>query len=89
MLRAFRLAQGLVLDRLLEELSRLTSDAEPISAATRKLIALVTEYRQVQWRLSAVNEASVRVGTTLDIALTAEELADLATDHTDHHRPAP
>ncbi|WP_341866126.1 hypothetical protein [Streptomyces olivochromogenes] len=43
-LRAFRLAQGLVLDRLLEELSRLTSDAEPINAATRKLIALATEY---------------------------------------------
>ncbi|MEU2623041.1 SpoIIE family protein phosphatase [Streptomyces sp. NPDC007157] len=97
MLRAFRLAQGLALDRLLEELSRLTSDAEPISAATRKLITLATEYmdrtsetgvlafqeerdRQVQWRLSVVNEASVRVGTTLDIARTAQELADLATD---------
>ncbi|MFK0022756.1 SpoIIE family protein phosphatase [Streptomyces sp. NPDC090798] len=97
MLRAFRLAQGLVLDRLLEELSRLTSDAEPVSAATRKLITLATEYmdrtsetgvlafqderdRQVQWRLSVVNEASVRVGTTLDIARTAQELADLATE---------
>ncbi|MFB7312625.1 SpoIIE family protein phosphatase [Streptomyces sp. NPDC056192] len=98
MLRAFRLAQSLLLDRLLEELPRLTSDAEPISAATRKLIALSTEYmdrtsetgvlafqeerdRQVQWRLSVVNEASVRVGTTLDIARTAQELADLATEH--------
>ncbi|WP_392675355.1 SpoIIE family protein phosphatase [Streptomyces sp. LN785] len=98
MLRAFRLAQGLLLDRLLEELARLTSDAEPINAATRKLIALSTEYmdhtsetgvlafqeerdRQVQWRLSVVNEASVRVGTTLDIALTAQELADLATEY--------
>ncbi|WP_369251197.1 SpoIIE family protein phosphatase [Streptomyces sp. R41] len=98
MLRAFRLAQGLVLDRLLEELPRLTSDAEPINAATRKLIALATEYmdrisetgvlafqderdRRVQWRLSVVNEASVRVGTTLDIARTAQELADLATEH--------
>ncbi|MFF3876447.1 SpoIIE family protein phosphatase [Streptomyces sp. NPDC001978] len=97
MLRAFRLAQGLVLDRLLEELPRLTSDAEPMNAATRKLIALATEYldrasetgvlafqderdRQVQWRLSVVNEASVRVGTTLDIARTAQELADLATE---------
>ncbi|WP_326607797.1 ATP-binding SpoIIE family protein phosphatase [Streptomyces sp. NBC_01800] len=98
MLRAFRLAQGHILDRLLEELPRLTSDAEPITAATRKLIALSTEYtdhtsetgvlafqeerdRQVQWRLSVVNEASVRVGTTLDIARTAQELADLATEH--------
>ncbi|MDX3762884.1 hypothetical protein ACWDBO_38950 [Streptomyces mirabilis] len=43
-LRAFRLAQGLVLDRLLEELPRLTSDTEPINAATRKVIALATEY---------------------------------------------
>ncbi|MFF4347049.1 SpoIIE family protein phosphatase [Streptomyces sp. NPDC001530] len=98
MLRAFRLAQGLVLDRLLEELPRLTSDAEPINAATRELIALATEYmdrisetgvlafqeerdRRVQWRLSVVNEASVRVGTTLDIARTAQELADLAIEH--------
>ncbi|MFF1838282.1 SpoIIE family protein phosphatase [Streptomyces sp. NPDC058231] len=98
MLRAFRLAQGLLLDRLLEELARLTSDAEPINAATRKLIALSTEYmdhtsetgvlafqeerdRQVQWRLSVVNEASVRIGTTLDIARTAQELADLATEY--------
>ncbi|MEU0398479.1 SpoIIE family protein phosphatase [Streptomyces sp. NPDC006208] len=98
MLRAFRLAQSRILDRLLEELPRLTSDAEPISAATRKLIALATEYtdrtseagvlafqeerdRQVQWRLSVVNEASVRVGTTLDIARTAQELADFATEH--------
>ncbi|MFF7889502.1 hypothetical protein ACH40F_52850 [Streptomyces sp. NPDC020794] len=97
MLRALRLAQGLVLDRLLEELSRFTSDAEPINAATRKLIALATEYmdrtsetgvlafqderdRQVQRRLPVVNEASVRVGTTLDIARTAQELADLATE---------
>ncbi|MER5185758.1 hypothetical protein ABT009_47250 [Streptomyces sp. NPDC002896] len=44
MLRAFRLAQGRILDRLLEKLPRLSSDAEPINAATRKLIALATEY---------------------------------------------
>ncbi|SOD89433.1 SpoIIE family protein phosphatase [Streptomyces sp. Ag109_G2-15] len=98
MLRAFRLAQSRILDRLLEELSRLTSDAEPINAAARKLIASATEYtdrisetgvlafqeerdRRVQWRLSVVNEASVRVGTTLDIARTAQELADLAIEH--------
>ncbi|MGW6755006.1 ATP-binding SpoIIE family protein phosphatase [Streptomyces sp. NPDC055006] len=98
MLRAFRLAQGRILDQLLEELPRLTNDAEPITAATRKLIAMSTEYmdhtsetgvlafqeerdRQVQWRLSVINEASVRVGTTLDIARTAQELADLATEH--------
>ncbi|MEU9213682.1 SpoIIE family protein phosphatase [Streptomyces sp. NPDC048415] len=97
MLRAFPLAHGRVLDRLLEELPRLTSDAESINAAARKLIALSIEYmdrtsvtgvlafqverdRRVQWRLSVVNEASARVGTTLDIAHTAQELADLATE---------
>ncbi|BAC68277.1 hypothetical protein SAVERM_567 [Streptomyces avermitilis MA-4680 = NBRC 14893] len=98
MLRAFPLAHARVLDRLLEELPRLTSDAESINAAARKLIALSIAYmartsetgvlafqeerdRQLQWRLSVVNEASVRVGTTLDIARTAQELVDLATEH--------
>ncbi|MFE9867817.1 SpoIIE family protein phosphatase [Streptomyces sp. NPDC005506] len=98
MLRAFPLAHGRILDRLLEVLPRLTRDAESINAATRKLIALSIAYmgrtsetgvlafqgerdRRVQWRLSVVNEASVRVGTTLDIARTAQELADLATEH--------
>ncbi|QIY66525.2 SpoIIE family protein phosphatase [Streptomyces sp. RPA4-2] len=97
LLRAVRLAQGLILDKLLEELPLLTSDAETISGAARKLITLATEYtdrtsergvlafqderdRQVQWRLSVVNEASMRVGTTLDIVRTAQELADLATE---------
>ncbi|MFD7946958.1 SpoIIE family protein phosphatase [Streptomyces sp. NPDC059744] len=98
MLRAFPLAHGRVLDRLLEVLPRLTTDAESINAATRKLIALSIVYmdrtsetgvlafqeerdRRVQWRLSVVNEASVRVGTTLDITRTAQELADLAAEH--------
>ncbi|MFD7229097.1 SpoIIE family protein phosphatase [Streptomyces sp. NPDC059881] len=98
MLRAFRLAQSRIIDRLLEELPRLSSDAELISAATRRLIALATEYvdrtselgvlafqeerdLRVQRRLSVLNEASMRVGTTLDIARTAQELADLATEH--------
>ncbi|MGW1887532.1 ATP-binding SpoIIE family protein phosphatase [Streptomyces sp. NPDC001970] len=97
MMRAFPLAHGRILDRLLEELPRLTSDAESINAAARKLIALSIGYmdrtsqtgilafqeerdRRVQWRLSVVNEASARVGTTLDIARTAQELADLATE---------
>ncbi|WP_043457304.1 ATP-binding SpoIIE family protein phosphatase [Streptomyces fulvoviolaceus] len=98
MLRAFRLAQGVVLDRLLEEMPRFTSDAELISAAARKLIATATSYvdrtseqgvaafqeerdRRLQWRLSMVNEASMRIGTTLDIARTTQELADLASEH--------
>ncbi|KUO01873.1 phosphatase [Streptomyces resistomycificus] len=98
MLRAFRLAQGVVLDRLLEELPRLTGDAELISAAVRKVIVAMTAYvdhiseqgvfayqeerdRRLRWRLSMVNEASMRIGTTLDIGRTARELADVATEH--------
>ncbi|WP_328919744.1 SpoIIE family protein phosphatase [Streptomyces sp. NBC_00208] len=98
MMRSAPLAHGRVLDRLLEELPRLSNDAESINAAARKLIALSIQYmdrtsetgvlafqeerdRRVQWRLSVVNEAGVRVGTTLDIARTAQELADLATEH--------
>ncbi len=97
LLRAVRLAEGLILDQVLEELPRLSADAETTNGAARKLITLATEYadrisetgvlafqderdRQVQWRLSVVNEASMRVGTTLDIARTAQELADLATE---------
>ncbi|MFD9097715.1 GAF domain-containing protein [Streptomyces collinus] len=36
--------------------------------------------RRLQWRLSTVNEAGRRIGTTLDIARTAQELADFATE---------
>lgn len=37
--------------------------------------------RRLRWRLSMVNEAGLRIGTTLDITRTAQELADLATEH--------
>lgn len=96
-LRAFRLWQGVVVDRLLEEMPRLTGDADLISVAARKLIVTMAGYvdrmseqgvavyqrerdRRLQWRLSMVNEAGMRIGTTLDIARTAQELADLATE---------
>ncbi|MEV3971421.1 SpoIIE family protein phosphatase [Streptomyces sp. NPDC050698] len=98
LLRAFRLGQGVVLDRLLAEMPRLTKDAELISAATRLLLAMANGYvddaseqgvtafqeerdRRLRWRLSLVNEAGLRIGTTLDIARTTQELADLALDH--------
>ncbi|MGI5507780.1 PP2C family protein-serine/threonine phosphatase [Streptomyces sp. CA-106131] len=94
-LRAFRLGQGVIVDRLLEEMPRLTDDADLLSAAARKLIVTMTGYvdrmseqgvvvyqgerdRRLQWRLSMVIEAGMRIGTTLDIARTAQELADLA-----------
>ncbi|MFF4659649.1 SpoIIE family protein phosphatase [Streptomyces sp. NPDC001381] len=37
--------------------------------------------RRLRWRLSMVNEAGMRIGTTLDIARTSQELADLAFGH--------
>ncbi|MGW4561576.1 ATP-binding SpoIIE family protein phosphatase [Streptomyces sp. NPDC004561] len=96
-LRAFHLGQGAIVDRLLEELPRLTDDPELVSAAARRLLATATEYvdrasergvlafqeerdRRLRWRQSMVNKASMRIGTTLDIARTAEELADLAAE---------
>ncbi|MEV7450756.1 ATP-binding SpoIIE family protein phosphatase [Streptomyces nigra] len=96
-LRAFRLAQGIVNDRLLEELPRLDGDAERVSAAARALTAVSTTYvdrvseqgveafqeerdRRLRWRATMVNEASMRIGTTLDIDRTAQELADLAAE---------
>ncbi|MFI8836470.1 SpoIIE family protein phosphatase [Streptomyces afghaniensis] len=98
LLRAFRLGQGVILDRLLAEMPRLTKDAELISEATRLLLAMANGYvddaseqgvtafqeerdRRLQWRLSLVNEAGLRIGTTLDIARSTQELADLALDH--------
>ncbi len=98
MLRAFRLAQTIVLDRLLAEMPRFSEDAELVSAATRHVIAAAAAYvdrtseqavgafqeerdRRLQWRLSMVNDAGVRIGTTLDIARTTQELADHAVEH--------
>ncbi|MFE1837347.1 ATP-binding SpoIIE family protein phosphatase [Streptomyces sviceus] len=98
LLRAFRLGQGVVLDRLLAEMPRLTKDADLVSAASRLLIAMANGYvddaseqgvmafqeerdRRLKWRLALVNEAGLRIGTTLDIARTTQELADLALDH--------
>ncbi|MEU2741487.1 SpoIIE family protein phosphatase [Streptomyces sp. NPDC007095] len=37
--------------------------------------------RWLQRRLIVINEAGTRIGTTLDIAVTAQELADVGTDH--------
>ncbi|MFJ8629273.1 SpoIIE family protein phosphatase [Streptomyces sp. NPDC093568] len=97
-LRAFRLAQGIVNDRLLVEILRLSDDAEQVSAAARELVAMSTTYvdrvseqgveafqeerdRRLEWRSAMINEASMRIGTTLDIARTTQELADFATEH--------
>ncbi|WP_406005048.1 SpoIIE family protein phosphatase [Streptomyces sp. NBC_00637] len=97
MLRAFRVAQTIVLDRLLAEMPRFSDDAELVSAATRHVIATSAAYidrtseqgvvafqeerdRRLQRRLSMVNEAGARIGTTLDIVRTTQELADHAVE---------
>ncbi|MEU6545179.1 SpoIIE family protein phosphatase [Streptomyces sp. NPDC046859] len=96
-LRAFRLAQAIVNDRLLEELPLLSGDAQQVSAAARALTTVSTTYvdrvseqgveafqeerdRRLRWRSRLVNEASMRIGTTLDIDRTVQELADLAAE---------
>ena len=40
----------------------------------------VTEQHRARKRLVLLNEASVRIGTTLDVSRTSQELADLAVD---------
>ncbi|MEU2288013.1 SpoIIE family protein phosphatase [Streptomyces sp. NPDC013178] len=41
----------------------------------------VTEQSHARRRLRVLNEAGVRIGTTLDLARTADELAEVGTDH--------
>jgi serine phosphatase RsbU (regulator of sigma subunit) len=98
LLRASRLGQTVMADRLLQEMPRYTSDVGLISAASRILTATMAGYvdrlaefgvlgyqeeqeRRLRWRLSTVNEAGMRVGTTLDVGRTTEELANLAVEH--------
>jgi PAS domain S-box-containing protein len=40
-----------------------------------------TEQFRARRRLSVLSEASLRIGTTLDVSRTAEELAEVGTDH--------
>ncbi|MFC5213602.1 ATP-binding SpoIIE family protein phosphatase [Streptomyces coerulescens] len=96
MLRALRLAEEIVIDRLFAELPRLSQDAEQVSAAARQINFVSTAYvdrvsersvltfqterdKRLRWRSAMVNEASMCIGTTLDIARTTQELADFAT----------
>ncbi|WP_085209662.1 SpoIIE family protein phosphatase [Streptomyces sp. Amel2xC10] len=98
LLRAHRLAQGIVFDRLLAELPALTDDTALVVEAARRMIMTGTEYvdrasqqgvaafqeerdRRLRWRLALVSEVSMCVGTTLDIARTTQELADVVVEH--------
>jgi GAF domain-containing protein len=51
------------------------------AAGVACMIREVTERAQNQHRLALVDEASARIGTTLDITRTAEELLDVALAH--------
>ncbi|UGY94912.1 HAD-IA family hydrolase [Streptomyces gobiensis] len=64
-------------------LARLTNRAAPAPTRVRGVSTAaldITEQYRTRQRLAIVNAASVRIGTTLDIARTAQELADVATE---------
>ncbi|MCX4702690.1 SpoIIE family protein phosphatase [Streptomyces sp. NBC_01352] len=58
----------------------------PLEDAAGRLYGAATTAREItepawaRWRLSVVNEASIRIGTTLEVVRTAEELAELAVE---------
>ncbi|MCI3270666.1 ATP-binding SpoIIE family protein phosphatase [Streptomyces cylindrosporus] len=62
-----------------EALAMMTSYVE--CTAAQGVVAYQEEHeRRVRRRLAAVSDASMRIGTTLDITRTAQELANLATE---------
>ncbi|WP_369368568.1 SpoIIE family protein phosphatase [Streptomyces sp. CG4] len=65
-------------------LARLTNSPAPAVTRVRGMstaaVDITGQYRSRQ-RLSIVNAASVRIGSTLDVTRTAQELADLATEN--------
>jgi serine phosphatase RsbU (regulator of sigma subunit)/anti-sigma regulatory factor (Ser/Thr protein kinase) len=56
---------------------------EYIDRTSEQAVAAYQEERDrwLQRRLIVINEAGARIGTTLDITRTAQELADVSTDH--------
>jgi serine phosphatase RsbU (regulator of sigma subunit) len=97
LLRSLRIGLDVVVDRMLEQLPRLTDEPELVAGAARRLLSTVSEYadlvsehviaayqeereRWLRGRLSILNDASVRIGTTLDIDRTTRELAEFGTD---------
>ncbi|MBT2529968.1 SpoIIE family protein phosphatase [Streptomyces sp. ISL-99] len=56
---------------------RMEDPAGEILGVTQ-MVEDVTERERARWRLALLNEASVRIGTTLDVVHTAEELAQVA-----------
>ncbi len=65
-------------------LARLTNRPAPAVKRVRGMstaaVDITGQYRTRQ-RLSIVNAASVRIGSTLDVTRTAQELADVAAEH--------
>ncbi|WP_329123512.1 ATP-binding SpoIIE family protein phosphatase [Streptomyces sp. NBC_01353] len=79
------------LPRLTGDAALVSAAARKLIATMTGYVDLASEYgvaayqeerdRRLQGRLSMVNEASMRIGTTLDIARTTQELADFAIAH--------
>ncbi|WP_405606377.1 SpoIIE family protein phosphatase [Streptomyces sp. NBC_00076] len=97
LLRTYRIAHAGALQTALEEVARLTRDAELRTAAGVELVQLTFDYvdraseqvvavyqeardRRLQRRLLVINEASRRIGGTLDAVRTARELAEVGAD---------
>ncbi|MBQ0995596.1 SpoIIE family protein phosphatase [Streptomyces sp. RK62] len=66
-------------DRTLSWLARIAPIRDTLGRVRGVSVAAhdFTEQHQAQKRLQLVNEASVRIGTTLDVTTTAQELADI------------
>ncbi|MFC9961622.1 SpoIIE family protein phosphatase [Streptomyces nigra] len=66
-------------DRTLSWLARMAPIRDTLGRVRGVSVAAhdFTEQHQAQKRLQLVNEASVRIGTTLDVTTTAQELADI------------
>jgi PAS domain S-box-containing protein len=56
-------------------------DREGRVCALSQAAADTTEQFRARQRLSVLNEAGLRIGTTLDVTRTAQELAQVATEH--------
>ncbi|MGW7544025.1 HAD-IA family hydrolase [Streptomyces sp. NPDC054770] len=65
-------------------LARLTDRPAPVAARVRGMstaAADITGQYRARQRLSIVSAASIRIGSTLDVRRTAQELAEVATGH--------
>ncbi|TVL91025.1 SpoIIE family protein phosphatase [Streptomyces sp. SAJ15] len=65
-------------DRVVSVSAFRMEDPEGRVLGVAQMVEDVTDRRRARLRLALLNEASARIGTTLDVVRTAEELADVA-----------